>query len=44
VAERIALLERPGYEFPKALTGTDWALIIAIPIASLALLVVGEFL
>lgn len=44
VEERIALMEKPGYEFPKTLTKTDWTCIIAIPIVSLALLIVGEFL
>lgn len=44
VAERIALMEDPSYEFPAALTKADWALIVTIPIVSLILLVIGEFL
>lgn len=44
VAERLALMEDPAYEFPKPLGRVDWALIIAIPIISLCLLVIGEFL
>lgn len=40
----LALMEEPGYQFPKALNKVDWALIIAIPIVSVALLVIGEFL
>lgn len=44
INERLALMEEPGYQFPKALNKVDWALIIAIPIVSVALLVIGEFL
>ncbi len=44
VTERLALMESPGYEYPKALGRVDWALIVAIPIISLCLLIVGEFL
>ena len=44
VNERLALMEEPGYEFPKALNKLDWTLITIIPIASIVLLVIGEFL
>lgn len=44
VAERLTLMETPGYEYPKPLGRVDWALIVAIPIISLCLLVIGEFL
>lgn len=44
VEERIALMEDPSYEFPKPITKTDWTFIVAIPIVSLILLIVGEFL
>ncbi|MEE8721468.1 MAG: hypothetical protein SOI38_00550 [Eggerthellaceae bacterium] len=44
VAERIALMEEPGYEFPAALTRADWRAIVIIPIVSLCLLVAGAFL
>lgn len=44
VRERLAIMEEPGYEFPKALDRLDWSLIIAIPVVSLVLLVLGEFL
>lgn len=44
VAERLALMEEPGYEYPRQLGRVDWALIVAIPIVSLCLLVIGEFL
>lgn len=44
INERLALMEESGYQFPKALNKVDWALIIAIPIVSVALLVIGEFL
>ena len=44
VNERLALMEEPGYEFPKALNKLDWMLITAIPIVSVALLAIGEFL
>lgn len=44
INERLALMEEPGYQFPKALNKVDWALIVAIPIVSVALLVIGEFL
>ena len=44
IDERLALMEEPGYEFPKALNRLDWTLIIVIPIVSLILLIIGEFL
>lgn len=43
-AERLALMEEPGYEFPDALRKSDWAFIVACPIVCLILLVVGAFL
>lgn len=44
VAERLALMEDPHYEYPKALGKLDWALITICPIVCLVLLVIGEFL
>ncbi|WP_283170291.1 hypothetical protein [Curtanaerobium respiraculi] len=44
VRERLAIMEESGYEFPRALGKVDWALIVACPIVSLILLVIGEFL
>lgn len=44
VAERLALMETPSYEYPRPLGRIDWMFIVAIPIISLCLLVIGEFL
>lgn len=44
VHERLALMEEPGYVYPKALGRVDWALIVACPIVSIVLLIIGEFL
>jgi hypothetical protein len=44
VNERLALMEEPGYEYPETLNKLDWTLIAVIPIVSVALLVIGEFL
>lgn len=43
VAERLALMEDPHYEYPKALGKIDWILITVCPILCLILLVIGEF-
>ncbi len=44
VSERLAIMEDPHYEYPKALGKIDWILITACPIVCLGLLVLGEFL
>lgn len=44
VAERLAIMEDPGYEYPKALGKLDWFLITVCPIVCLGLLILGEFL
>lgn len=44
VAERLAIMEDPHYEYPKALGRIDWVLITVCPIVCLALLIIGEFL
>lgn len=44
VAERLAIMEDPNYEYPKALGKVDWVLITVCPIVCVGLLVLGEFL
>lgn len=44
VAERLAIMEDPTYEYPKALGKVDWILITVCPIVCLGLLILGEFL
>ncbi len=44
VQERLALMEDPNYEYPKALGRIDWVLITVCPILCLILLIIGEFL